>query len=80
MNQELSQTGFQGLRVGALESRMAPEMERLISRHGGIPVVAPSMQEVPLSEHPQALAFGEKLFSGEVDVVVLLTGDRKSVV
>jgi len=74
MNQEPSQTGFQGLRVGALESRMAPEMERLITRHGGVPVVAPSMQEVPLSEHPQALAFGERLLSGDVDVVVLLTG------
>jgi uroporphyrinogen-III synthase len=74
MNQEPCQTGFQGLRVGALESRMASEMERLISRHGGIPVVAPSMQEVPLSEHPQALAFGERLLSGDVDVLVLLTG------
>jgi uroporphyrinogen-III synthase len=53
---------------------MAPEMERLITRHGGIPVVAPSMQEVPLSDHPQALDFGEKLLSGQVDVLVLLTG------
>ena len=53
---------------------MAPEMERLITRHGGIPVVAPSMQEVPLSEHPQALAFGDRLLSGQVDVVVFLTG------
>ena len=74
MNQESSQTGFQGLRVGALESRMAPEMERLIARHGGIPVVAPSMQEIPLSDHPQALAFGETLLSSEIDIVVLLTG------
>ena len=74
MNQEPSQTGFQGLCVGALESRMAPEMERLITRHGGIPVVAPSMQEVPLSEHPQALAFGETLISGAIDMVVFLTG------
>jgi len=74
MKQEQSKAGFQGLRVGALESRMAPEMERLITRHGGIPVVAPSMQEIPLSEHPQALAFGETLLSGEVDVMVLLTG------
>jgi len=74
MKQEPSQTGFQGLRVGALESRMAPEMERLITRHGGIPVVAPSMQEVPLSEHPQALTFGDTLLSGDIDVVVLLTG------
>ncbi len=53
---------------------MASEMERFIIRHGGIPVVAPSMQEVPLSEHSQALTFGKTLLSGEVDVVVLLTG------
>ncbi len=73
-SQKPSQTGFQGLQVGALESRMAPEMGRLISRNGGIPVVAPSMQELPLSDHPQALAFGDRLLSREVDVVVLLTG------
>jgi len=74
MNPDQTKTGFQGLRVGALESRMAQEMERLITSHGGIPVVAPSMKEIPLSDHPQALAFGETLLSGEVDIVVLLTG------
>jgi len=74
MNPDQPKTGFQGLRIGALESRMAQEMERLITRHGGIPVVAPSMKEIPLSDHPQALAFGETLLSGEVDIVVLLTG------
>ncbi|MDH5562703.1 MAG: uroporphyrinogen-III synthase [Nitrospirota bacterium] len=74
MKQEPSQTGFQGLRVGALESRMAPEMERLISRHGGIPVVAPSMKELPLSEHSQALAFGETLLSDSIDIMIFLTG------
>ncbi len=74
MKDEQSKTGFHGLRVGALESRLAPEMERLITRHGGIPIVAPSMQELPLSDHHQALAFGETLLSGQVDLVVLLTG------
>ena len=74
MKQEQSNTGFQGLHVGALESRMALEMERLITRHGGIPVVAPSMQEIPLSEHPQTIIFGETLLAGAVDVVVFLTG------
>jgi uroporphyrinogen-III synthase len=74
MNPVQTKTGFQGLRVGALESRMALEMERLITRYGGIPVVAPSMQEIPLSDHPQALAFGETLLSGEIDLVVFLTG------
>ena len=74
MKPELSPASFHGLRVGALESRMALEMERLIARHGGIPVVAPSMQELPLSDHPQALAFGETLLSGNIDMVVFLTG------
>jgi uroporphyrinogen-III synthase len=32
------------------------------------------MQEIPLSDHPQALAFGEILISGEIDLVVFLTG------
>lgn len=74
MNHDQSKTGFQGLRVGALESRKATEMERLITRQGGIPMVAPSMKELPLSDHPQALAFGKTLLSGEVDLVVFLTG------
>ena len=74
MNHDQSKTGFQGLRVGALESRKATEMERLITRQGGIPMVAPSMKELPLSDHPQALAFGKTLLSGEVDIVLLLTG------
>ncbi|MDH4359650.1 MAG: uroporphyrinogen-III synthase, partial [Nitrospirota bacterium] len=67
-------TGFQGLRVGALESRMATEMERLIIRHGGVPIVVPSMRELPLSENPQALEWGQALLAGQVDMVVLLTG------
>lgn len=53
---------------------MAPEMTRLIIRHGGVPHVAPSMQELPLSENPEALAFGEELIAGTIDMLVLLTG------
>jgi uroporphyrinogen-III synthase len=74
MKHDQSNTGFQGLRVGALESRMATEMERLIIRHGGVPIVAPSMRELPLSENPQALECGQALLSGQIDIVVLLTG------
>ncbi len=74
MKQEQIPSGFQGLRVGALESRMRVEMERLIIRHGGLPIVAPSMQELPLSNHPEALAFGESLVAGTVDILLLLTG------
>ncbi len=74
MKDDQHTSGFQGLRVGALESRMATEMERFIIRHGGVPVVAPSMRELPLSENPQALACGQALLAGQIDMVVLLTG------
>ena len=74
MTSEPTNSGFQGLHVGALESRMAPEMERLIVRHGGAPLVAPSMQEIPLSNHPEAIKFGQNLLSGKIDMAILLTG------
>ena len=66
--------GFDGLRVGAFESRLAAEMSRLIESHGGRPLVAPSMREIPLEENHEALAFGERLLKGEFDVLLLLTG------
>jgi uroporphyrinogen-III synthase len=74
MKGESSNGGFQGLRVGALESRMAAEMERLIIRHGGQPLVAPSMKERPLAENPQALECGRALLDGRIDMLILLTG------
>src|ERR1700690_480288 len=65
---------FAGLRVLSLESRRAAEIETLIRAQSGIPLVAPSMREVPLGENPRALAFAERLFHGEFDFVILLTG------
>ncbi|MDQ6734897.1 MAG: uroporphyrinogen-III synthase [Nitrospirota bacterium] len=66
--------GFAGLRVAAFESRMAEEMRRLIERYGGQPLVAPSMQEVPLKDNSEVLQLGETLFAGHLDMVILLTG------
>ena len=66
--------GFAGLRVLALESRRAAELSKLISTYGGEPVVAPSMREVPLESNTEALAFAGKLFVGEFDAVIFLTG------
>ncbi len=66
--------GFNGRRVVAFESRRAKEIEKLIAYHGGVPQVAPSMREVPLSEATEALRFAEQLFEGKFDVVILLTG------
>src|SRR3989304_5632193 len=63
-----------GRRVAAFESRRAKEIEKIILYHGGVPLVAPSMREVPLSEATEALSFADQLFSGNFDVVILLTG------
>lgn len=65
---------FEGLRVLSLESRRASEIERLIRAQGGVPLVAPSMREVPLENNPEAFAFAERLFRGEFDMVIFLTG------
>jgi uroporphyrinogen-III synthase len=65
---------FNGLRVLSLESRRSREMERLIRAQGGEPFLAPSMREVPLQDNPQAFAFGERLFAGEFEMMILLTG------
>lgn len=66
--------GFNGLTVAAFESRMAKEMEDLIRRYGGVPKVAPSMREVPLTENKEAFAFFDRLLRDEFDVIVFLTG------
>ena len=66
--------GFAGLRVAAFESRMAEEMRRLIERYDGQPLVAPSMQEVPLHNNSELLQLGETLITGHLDMLILLTG------
>jgi uroporphyrinogen-III synthase len=65
---------FDGLRVLSLESRRAPEIEKLIRNQGGEPFVAPSMREVPIEQNTGAFEFAERLFRGQFDVVILLTG------
>jgi len=65
---------FGGQVVAAFESRRAKEMAALISNYGGIPEVAPSMREIPLEENPAALAFADRLFAGQLDAVIFMTG------
>jgi len=66
--------GFQGLTVAAFESRMAKEMEDLILRHGGKPLVAPSMREIPLVENQAIFDFFERLQANQLAMVIFLTG------
>ncbi len=65
---------FDGLRVISFESRRATEMGELIRRQGGDPFVAPSMREAPLENNPEAFEFAERLFRGEFDLMIFLTG------
>lgn len=75
MNTEPDTTrGFAGRTVAAFESRMADQMATLITRHGGNPLVAPSMQEIPLENNSEALDFAKHLMAGDVDLLILLTG------
>jgi uroporphyrinogen-III synthase len=67
-------SGFEGLRVLALESRRASELAKLISNYGGQPVVAPAMREVPLDSNAEALEFAARLIAGDFEVVIFLTG------
>ena len=65
---------FNGLRVASFESRRGEDTKRLIERQGGIPFVAPSMREVPLSDNTEAVDFANRLMTGQVDVVIFTTG------
>ena len=66
--------GFDGRTIVSFESRRATEIGELIRRHGGIPLVAPSMREIPLEDHPEAQAFFTKLAAGDIDLTIFLTG------
>jgi uroporphyrinogen-III synthase len=70
----MSEIGFGGRRVVSFESRRAAEMASLITRHGGVPVSAPTLREVTLGDNPEALAFARRLAEGGLDVVILMTG------
>ncbi len=65
---------FDGLRVVSFESRRATEMAELIRRQGGDPFVAPSMREAPIENNPEAFEFAERLFQGQFDLMIFLTG------
>lgn len=65
---------FDGARVLAFESRRAKEIAELIRINGGEPFVAPALIEVPIEENHKALAFADRLYAGEFDMMIFLTG------
>ncbi len=70
----VSESDFQNLRVAALESRRAADMERLIERYGGLAHVSPSMREVPIKPNREAVDFAYRVITGQIGVVIFLTG------
>jgi uroporphyrinogen-III synthase len=58
----------------AFESRRAPEISSLIERHHAVPLSAPSMREIPISQNPAASNAIQQLINGKFRHVILLTG------
>jgi uroporphyrinogen-III synthase len=63
-----------GLCVAVFESRMAGPSADLITKHGGIPLSAPALREIPLGDSPEVTNFAEQLTAGGFDVVIFETG------
>jgi uroporphyrinogen decarboxylase len=53
---------------------MASETAALIERFGGRATVVPALREVPLHDNRAAMEFAEGLASGQIDIVIFLTG------
>ncbi len=73
-NQSAGSSNFAGLRIAALESRRGDDMARLIQRFGGEAFVSASMREVPIEQNREAIDFAYRVITGEVSVVILMTG------
>ncbi|SFJ45851.1 uroporphyrinogen-III synthase [Planctomicrobium piriforme] len=49
-------------------------MSRLIEKSGGVPTIAPSMREIRLSDNAPAFEFAERLLTGQIQIMVFMTG------
>jgi len=65
--------GFRGLRVLALETRRASEIEQRIRACAGEPLVVAAVREIRLEPQEHAFHFADALLRGEYDVVIFLT-------
>jgi uroporphyrinogen-III synthase len=71
---QLRHMSFRGARVLSFESRRATEMAELIRLNGGDPFVAPALVEVPLENNEVAFEFSRRLYAGEFEMMIFLTG------
>jgi uroporphyrinogen-III synthase len=66
--------GFNGLRVLSFESRRAKEIAQLISKNGGVPIVAPSTREIPEGPNDDEQRLIRGILKQEFDAIILMTG------
>jgi uroporphyrinogen-III synthase len=65
---------FNQARVLCFESRREKEIAELVRINGGQPYVAPALREIPIEHNEEAFAFADRLYRGEFDLVIFLTG------
>lgn len=65
---------FLQAQVLSFESRREKEIGELIRINGGTPFVAPALREVPIEQNAEAFAFADRLYRGDFDMVIFLTG------
>lgn len=61
-------------RIVSFESRLAEATRQLLERQGWEAILAPSRQEVPLERNDQVFEFARRLFQGEFQILLCLTG------
>lgn len=66
---------FSGLRIIGFESRHADELKQLIEQFHGVPTIVPALREIPLGTSAELLEFERVLLTGELDLVIFLTGN-----
>jgi uroporphyrinogen-III synthase len=66
--------GFNGLRVLSFESRRAKEIAHLITKSGGIPIVAPSTREVPEGPNNDEAKLIRGILAQEFEGIIFMTG------
>ncbi len=64
-------TGFSFV---CFESRQADILRQVLEKNGASVFSAPSVQEIPYEQNPEAFDFAEKLLAGKIDAVIFMTG------
>ena len=70
---DMPEANFNGLRVLALETRRSAEIEEIVRKYGGEPLVVPAVREIRLESQEHAFLFAAGLMRGEYDLVIFLT-------